>query len=45
MSSDENLSFILLTKRHRATIMPARMRANGNFSNASLERLHSVSTQ
>jgi len=28
---------------HRATIVPARIRANGNFSDASLERLHSVS--
>ena len=28
--------------QHRATIVPARTRANKNFSDANLERLHSV---
>jgi len=28
-------------QHHRATIMPAKMKANGNFSDASLERLYS----
>jgi len=35
---------LLRNQRHRATIVPARMRAYGNFSDARLERLHSVST-
>ena len=36
-------SHSLLRKwRHRATIVPARMRWNGNFSDASFERLYSV---
>jgi len=29
--------------RDRATLVPARMRANGNFSDTNLEQLHSVS--
>jgi len=31
---------LLPNPRHRATIMPAGMRANGNFSDSGLERLH-----
>ena len=43
-SYHENFSLIVtLHKRHRATIMPARMRANGNFSNESVVRFYSVS--
>jgi len=34
---------LLRNYRHRTTIAPARMRANGNFSDAILEQLHSVS--
>jgi len=33
---------LLRNHRHRATRMPARMRANGNFSDASVERFYSV---
>ena len=33
----------LRNQRHRAMIVPARMRTNGNFSDISLEWLHSVS--
>jgi len=35
--------FLLRNKRHRASMMPARMKTNGNFSDASLERFYSVS--
>jgi len=34
---------LLRNQCHGATIVPARMRANGNFSDASLEWLRSVS--
>jgi len=33
---------LLRDQRHRPTIVPTTMRANGNFSDASLEWLHSV---
>jgi len=40
----ENFSVIVtITSRHRATIMPARMTENGNFSDVSVERFYSVS--
>jgi len=35
--------WLLHNKRHRATTLPARMKANGNFSDASVERFYSVS--
>jgi len=31
----------LRNSRHRATIMPARLKANGNFSDASVKRFNS----
>jgi len=34
---------LLRNYRYIATIVLARIKANGNFNNASLERLHSVS--
>ena len=34
---------LLRNQRNSATIMAAKMRANGNFSDANLERLHSLS--
>jgi len=34
---------LLRKKRHRATIVPARMKANENFNDAGVERLRSVS--
>jgi len=34
---------LLCNKRHRTTIVPARMRANGNFNDASLKWLHLIS--
>jgi len=34
---------LLHNQCHRAMIVPAGMRANGNFSDARLEQLHSVS--
>jgi len=37
-------SHLLLRNYNRATIMPARMNANGNFSDASVERFYSVRT-
>ena len=33
---------LLRNEHHRATIVPARMKANGNFSDASVERFYSV---
>jgi len=33
---------LLRNQRHRATVGPARIRANGNFSNANLELLHEL---
>jgi len=36
-------SYVLLrNQRYRATILPARIKANGNFIDASVERLYSV---
>jgi len=34
---------LLRNQRHRATVVPAGMRANGNYSDVSVERSHSVS--
>jgi len=34
---------LLRNQRHKAIIVPARVQANENFSDASLERLHSAS--
>jgi len=34
---------LLYSYRHRAAIVSARMRPSGSFSDASVERLHSVS--
>jgi len=33
---------LLSNWRHRSTLVPTWMKANGNFSDASLERLHSL---
>jgi len=38
----ELLILLLRNERYRATIMPARMKANGNFSDANVERFYSV---
>ena len=37
-------SHLLLRNYTRTTIMPARMKANGNFSDASVERFYSIRT-
>jgi len=34
---------LLYNSRHRAAIMPARMNANGNFSDPGVERFYSFS--
>jgi len=42
-SYHENFSFIVTyLSRHRATIMPAKMPANGNFNDTGLEQFYSV---
>jgi len=33
---------LLRSERHRATVMPARMKANGNFRDTGVERFYSV---
>jgi len=33
---------LLSNQRHKATTMPGRMQASGNFSDASVERFYSV---
>jgi len=33
---------LLRNERHRATLMPARMKANGNFRDTGVERFYSV---
>jgi len=36
---------LLRSQRHGATVVPTRTKANGNFSDAGLERLHNAFTQ